>query len=271
MFEAEHITKSYRKSVLSRDRSVILDDVSFSVENGETLGLIGSSGCGKTTLAKICMRLSEPNSGTVRFDGRDITRLRGREMRALRAKMQIMFQNPESALDPRMKIYDSIAEIMRLHRICEKNSPEERQRVEELLQIVGLQQEHLSRVPCELSGGQVQRAVLARVLSLKPTFLIVDEPTSMLDVSVQAQILSILKQAQKEYDFACLFISHNIGVVSAMCDQVAVMDGGKIIETAPTTELMLTPRESFTQHLLAHYYDDYKIDFEEVNKRVVTY
>ena len=266
MLELEHITKSYKKSVFSNERIVVLDDVSLSIGAGETLGLIGSSGCGKTTLAKIAMRLTEPTSGKVIFDGRDITELRGAEMRKLRSKMQIMFQNPESALNPRMKIYDSIAEIMRLHHIYKRNSEEERARVKHLIDIVGLQEEHLSRVPSELSGGQVQRAVLARVLSLEPSFLIVDEPTSMLDVSVQAQILQILKDAQKHLGFACLFISHNIGVINAVCDKVAVMQNGKIIENELTEELMNNPKEEFAKTLIEKYREDYKFDFEERDK-----
>lgn len=266
MLELQHITKSYKKSIFGSERMVILDDVSLSIEAGETLGLIGSSGCGKTTLAKIAMRLAEPTSGRIIFDGQDITELRGAEMRSLRSKMQIMFQNPESALNPRMKIYDSISEIMRLHHVCKRNSDEERARVMHLIDIVGLQEEHLWRVPSELSGGQVQRAVLARVLSLKPSFLIVDEPTSMLDVSVQAQILQILKDTQNHIGFACLFISHNIGVIQAVCDKVAVMQNGRIIENESTREMMNHPKEEFTKMLLERYQNDFKIDFEKREK-----
>ncbi len=264
MIELANISKSYRKNILGNQRTDIVKDVSFQIKRGETLGLIGASGCGKTTLAKIATRLLKPTTGQIRFDGNDITAVSETEMRKMRQHIQIMFQNPESALNPRIRIYDSIAEIMRIHKIHKKNTAEEKRKVKELIDIVGLQEEHLLRYPGELSGGQVQRAVLARVLSVDPKFIVADEPTSMLDVSVQAQILKILKDAQKEYQFACLFISHNIGVVKAVSDRIAVMDGGMILEEGITDSIIDDPKTEFAKTLMDSYYADFYVEQDRV-------
>ncbi|UYO62513.1 dipeptide/oligopeptide/nickel ABC transporter ATP-binding protein [Acetobacterium wieringae] len=268
MIELVDVSKSYRKNIFGGQRTEIVKDVSFRIQAGETLGLIGASGCGKTTLAKIATRLIKPTTGQIKFDGADITTIKEADMRKKRQHVQIMFQNPESALNPRIKIYDSIAEIMRIHKIHQKNSSEERKKVKELIEIVGLQEEHLLRYPGELSGGQVQRAVLARVLSIDPKFIVADEPTSMLDVSVQAQILKILKTAQKEYHFACLFISHNIGVVKAVSDRIAVMNEGVILESGVTDEVIDSPKTEFTKALMNNYYSDFYVELDEVGKQV---
>ncbi|KNZ40742.1 ABC transporter ATP-binding protein [Acetobacterium bakii] len=264
MIELDNISKSYRKNIFGNQRTDIVKDISFRIKKGETLGLIGASGCGKTTLAKIATRLMKPTTGQIKFDGNDITELSETEMRKMRRHIQVMFQNPESALNPRIRIYDSIAEIMRIHKIHKKNTADEKRKVKELIEIVGLQEEHLIRYPGELSGGQVQRAVLARVLSVDPKFIVADEPTSMLDVSVQAQILKILKDAQKEYQFACLFISHNIGVVKAVSDRIAVMNEGVILEEGETNIIVDFPKTEFAKELMYNYYADFYVDADLV-------
>lgn len=227
LLNVENLKKYYYSGLFKKEIHRAVDGVSFEIGRGETLGLVGKSGCGKSTLGRTVLRLLEPTSGRVLFDGQDISGLKGSALKSLGKRMQIIFQNPESCLNPRMKVYDAIAEPLRLHRICEKD--EERRRIQELIEAVSLGEELLFRYPRELSGGQLQRVAIARVLGLNPEFIVADEPTSMLDPLVQAQILFLLKKLQTEYGISFLFISHDMQVVEWMSDKVAFMEEGKIV------------------------------------------
>ena len=228
LLKVEGLKKYYYSGLFKKEVHRAVDGVSFEIGRGETLGLVGKSGCGKSTLGRTVLRLLEPTSGKVLFDGQDIAGLKGSALKSLGTRMQIIFQNPESCLNPRMKVYDAIVEPLRLHRLCERD--EERGRIQELIEAVSLSEELLFRYPGELSGGQLQRVAIARVLGLKPKLIVADEPTSMLDPLVQAQVLSLLKSLQEDYRISFLFISHDMEIVKWMSDGIAVMEGGKIID-----------------------------------------
>jgi oligopeptide/dipeptide ABC transporter ATP-binding protein len=227
-----------------------VDGVSIAIKKGETLGIVGESGCGKTTLSRTVMRLLDPSSGSIVFDGTDISKLKGRDLKPFRRRMQMVFQDPYASLDPRQNVRSTLMEPMGIHHI--QHSGEDRNRaVEKLVEIVGLNPDHLARFPHEFSGGQRQRIAIARALAVNPEFIALDEPTSALDVSVQAQILSLLQKLQLELDLTYMFVSHNLAVVRQICHRTAVMYLGRVVEVAPTETLFENPKHPYTKALLA--------------------
>jgi oligopeptide transport system ATP-binding protein len=227
-----------------------VDGVSLRVRRGETTGLVGESGCGKSTLGRLMLRLIEPTFGRVLYDGRDITRLSQRELRPLRRRMQIIFQDPYSSLNPRMTVREIVGEAISIHRLA-KTRADEATRVAELLERVGLRPDAMDRYPHEFSGGQRQRIGIARALAVEPEFIVCDEPTSSLDVSIQAQIINLLVELQETMGIAYLFVSHDLTIVEHVSHRVAVMYLGKIVEQASAAVLYREPRHPYTRALLA--------------------
>ncbi|MFZ5648910.1 MAG: oligopeptide/dipeptide ABC transporter ATP-binding protein [Bacillota bacterium] len=248
MLEAVGLKKTFHSGIFRRKSIIAVDNVSFSIKKGESLGLIGESGSGKTTIGKLITRLIDPTGGQVYINGQDILKLKLPYLKKFRQRVQMIFQEPDSALDPRWKIAKSMAEPFKLHRLAQETEIDKR--VRELISIVGLHPEHLNRYPFELSGGQLQRISLARVLALEPEIIVADEPTSSLDVSVQAQVLSLLKELQKKYKLTLLFISHDLNVARRMCDRVAVMYRGTVVEEGSTGTVFEKARHPYTRSLL---------------------
>jgi oligopeptide/dipeptide ABC transporter ATP-binding protein len=240
-----------RKGVFARQVGSVkaVNDVSFDVARGETLGVVGESGCGKTTTGRTILRLIEPTSGEVRFEGRDVRSMGTSELRALRREMQIIFQDPVSSLNPRMTVGAIIREGLTIHKLAEGAAAVAR--VRQLLEEVGLRSEYSNRYPHEFSGGQRQRIGIARALSVEPKFIVCDEPVSALDVSVQAQVINLLGDLQREHDLTYMFIAHDLSVVEHIADRVAVMYLGKVVELATSDDLYREPLMPYTQALLS--------------------
>ncbi len=253
LLTVHHLKKYFpvRAGLFSRVSAWVkaVDDISFEVYKGETLGLVGESGCGKTTTGRAILRLVEPTDGKIYFEGQNILTLRGPELRTLRRQMQIIFQDPYSSLNPRMTVGNIVGEALKVHHLVPAN--QYNQRVSELLERVGLSPSYRSRYAHEFSGGQRQRIGIARALALNPKFIVCDEAVSALDVSIQAQILNLLRDLQAEYNLTYLFISHDLNVVQYIADRVAVMYLGKIVELAPTKVLFQSPKHPYTQALLS--------------------
>lgn len=226
-----------------------VDDVSFALQEGKTLGLVGESGSGKTTIGKCILRLLEPTAGQILYDGADITHIKARDLRRLRSEIQMIYQAPAASLNGRMTVGQIIGEPLWIHESLKGDAA--RSRVLELMHVVGLKEEHYYRYPHEFSGGQQQRIGIARALAVQPRLIVLDEPTSALDVSVQAQILNLLQDLQDQFDLTYLFISHDLGVVRYMCDEVALLYLGKIVEVAQTEVIFEAPKHPYTQALIS--------------------
>lgn len=252
LLEVKNLKKFFpiRKGLFLRHAGDVraVDDISLSLKRGETLGLVGESGCGKSTLGRTLIRIYEPSAGEIRFQGENFLELSGRQLRNARRDVQMVFQDPMAALDPRMTVGQIIAEPFEIHGILD--SVQRKAKVHALLQEVGLKASHINRYPHEFSGGQKQRICIARALALEPQLIIADEPVSALDVSIQAQILNLMKDLQKKFNLTYIFISHDLSVIEHVCDRIAVMYLGKIVELTTRDELFSNPRHPYTQALI---------------------
>ena len=253
LLQVEHVGKTYR---LPRERLLgpapqlqALDDVSFELHAGRSLGIVGESGSGKSTLARLVMALEAPTQGRVLLDGEDLHALTPQALRAVRARMQMVFQDPYGSLDPRRKVGQTVAEPLAV--LHGASRAEQRTRAAEVLEAVGLRAADLDKYPHEFSGGQRQRIAIARALITRPRLIVADEPVSALDVSVQAQVLNLMQDLQDEFGLSYLFISHDLSVISLVCDEVVVLQGGRIVERGPPARLFTQPQHAYTQRLLA--------------------
>ena len=252
LLEVVDLVKHFRPTGLLRTKARpvrAVDGVSFDIARGETLGLVGESGCGKSTVGRTILRLEEPTSGSVRFEGHDIFSLPPRQLRALRRRMQIVFQDPYGSLNPRMRVGRAVAEGIEIHELAPRSEIPER--VASLLTEVGLDPNAAERYPHEFSGGQRQRIGIARALAVEPVFLVCDEPVSSLDVSVQAQVVNLLAELQRARGLSLLFIAHDLAIVRQLAQRTMVMYLGRVVETAPTESLLAEPRHPYTQALLS--------------------
>lgn len=240
------------KGFFSRNKGFVkaVDGISFQLHKGETLGIVGESGCGKSTMGRSILKLIEPTSGSVQFQGQEVTKLKGSELRKLRSEMQIVFQDPYASLNPRMTIESILSEALMTHNIS-ANKKDRQKRVEDLLEIVGLNKSHALRYPHEFSGGQRQRVGIARAIAVNPKLIIADEPVSALDVSVQAQIINLFEDLQKEFDLTYIFIAHDLSVVKHVSDRIGVMYLGRIVELSDKKRLFEDPLHPYTQALMS--------------------
>jgi len=248
LIKVNNLTKTFKKNNFIKTKSLVLDNVSLHIKKGITLGLIGESGCGKSTLGRVILKLIPLDSGEIYFNDINITKYSSKDMISLRKDMQIIFQHPDTSLNPSKTILFSLLEPISIHNLMNRN--EAMVKIKEFLDYVNLKEEILSRYPHEISGGQIQRIALIRVLLLKPKFIILDEATSMLDVSVQAQIIQLLRTVQKEFGITYLFISHDLDLVTAFCDEIAVMNKGKIIEVDKNYDVYNNPQKDYTKKLI---------------------
>ena len=245
LLKIEGLTKTFSKE--NKTEHAAVDHVNFQIDDGETVGLVGESGCGKSTLAKLITRLMEPTAGTIHLNGKEITKSKGKELRETYRQVQMVFQSPAGSFDPRKTIGYGISESMRNSGMPKA---ERRRRTEELLEQCGLSPEYAGRYPYEISGGQCQRAALARALAIRPKLLICDEATSALDVTVQQQIMELLKSLKQENQLSFLFICHNLALVQSFCDRVLVMHEGKIVEEGTPEQIIQTPRSAYAKHFV---------------------
>ena len=245
LLKIEGLTKTFSEE--NKTEHAAVDHVSFQIDDGETVGLVGESGCGKSTLAKLITRLMEPTAGTIHLNGKEITKSKGKELREAYRQVQMVFQSPAGSFDPRKTIGYGISESMRNSGMPKA---ERRRRTEELLEQCGLSPEYAGRYPYEISGGQCQRAALARALAIRPKLLICDETTSALDVTVQQQIMELLKSLKQENQLSFLFICHNLALVQSFCDRVLMMHEGKIVEEGTPEQIIQTPRFAYAKHFV---------------------
>ena len=249
LLDVQHISKSFTTGYIRKVKKDVLKDISFTLSKGETLGIAGTSGAGKTTLIRVLMQLLRPDGGVVLYRGVDLGELSGKEMLVVRRTMQMIFQNPAATLHPRMTIRQSIEEPSRLYGKMDRFE----ERMQEMLSRLQLRRELLLRYPAELSGGELQRVALARLLLISPEVLILDEPTSMLDVSVQAEILTLLQEFQEDREIAYLFISHDLEVLAAMARRVGILSAGRLVEIGAAEDVLHHPQHPYTQELVRSF------------------
>lgn len=253
LLEVTGLYKSYpvKRNLLGRvtERSVVTNDVSFTVAPGETLGIVGESGAGKSTIGRQVLRLIEPDAGTIRFDGQDVRELKGKDLLTFRKRAQMIFQDPFSSLDPHMTIRNAVGEPLSIH--FGLSGDERDRRVVEMLNRVGMREDQLDKYPREFSGGQLQRIAIARALTLDPDFIVCDEPVAALDVSIQAQVLNLLLDLQAERNLAYIFISHDLSLVRFLAHRVVVMYRGEVVETGTAEELFDNPQHAYTKSLVS--------------------
>ncbi|PKM73380.1 MAG: ABC transporter ATP-binding protein [Firmicutes bacterium HGW-Firmicutes-16] len=250
MLEVTNLCKSFESGFWRNKKVNAVDDISFQICEGEIFGLIGGSGCGKTTTSRMIMGFLKPDSGSIRYNGRELSTMKKNEWLKMRRDIQIVFQNPQMTFNPRSTVYNCCAEPIRLFHLA-KSREEERSRVYEMLDSVGVSRDQSNKYPHEISGGQAQRLSIVRALSVNPKLLICDEPTSMLDVSVQAQVIALIKEKQMEKGISILYVSHDLDVIKAVCQRVAVMNNGKIVEMGSADEIFNRPKHSYTQQLMS--------------------
>lgn len=253
MLRVEHVSKIYTRGIIKKHRVDAVRDVSFSIEQGKALGIAGNSGCGKSTIARMVMGLIPPDRGEIYLEGEKVNGLKIEEMKQVRRQMQIIFQHPESSLDPRKKILSSVLEPMEIHKIGKKRE-ERMEKVERLFSMLGLSDRLYGRYPHQISGGEAQRIIIARALTMDPKVIILDEPTSMLDVSIQAHIMNLLKDLQKSLGLTYLLISHDLEVLCWFCDEISIMNQGELIETGTREQILNMPQKPFTKELVDSFF-----------------
>ncbi len=253
LLRADHLCKSFTRGVIRKNRVDAVADVSFAIPRGEALGIAGNSGCGKSTIARMLMGLIPPDRGEVWLEGREITGITGKEAQQFHREMQIIFQHPESSLDPGKKILASVMEPMVIHHIG-RDREERMEKIGSLFELLGLSEGLYGRYPHQISGGEAQRIIIARALTLEPRLLILDEPTSMLDVSIQAHIMNLLKELQTTLGLTYLLISHDLEVLCWFCSRICVMNQGKLIESGTREQILNEPREPFTRELVESFF-----------------